>query len=243
VKVPNKRLDAQVRSFLIEGCRQLGINLNDDQATLFLTYLALLRRWGKRLNLTKILDEHEIVRKHFLDAITAFKAIEIRSGQRIMDVGSGAGIPGVPIKIIQPTIELTLVEPSQKKTAFLRTVCGELKQSGLKILTSPIEVVAKEIGHRGAYDHLLVRALTLSAQRLKALASLLGPQGDILLFQGQRRPPLDTLPDRLQLRREISFLLPGGTDQRRLIVLARSSSRSGGDAVPRGTKPDSASLP
>lgn len=218
--MPNKKSD--VRSLLIEGCRQLGMDLKEDQTAHFLTYLMLLQRWGKKLNLTKILDERGIVTKHFLDALTAFQAIEIRSGQRVMDVGSGAGIPGIPIKLIQPAIELTLVEPSQKKAAFLRTVCGELKQRGVKVLTSPIETVANEVGHQGAYDHILVRALALPSQRFKALVRLLGPQGDILLFQGRKRRAFDDLPGGLRPQREISLTLPGGTDQRRLVVLARS---------------------
>jgi len=204
---------------LIEGCRQLGIDLKEDQTAHFLTYLMLLQRWGKKLNLTAILDARGIVTKHFLDALSAFQAVEIRPGQRVMDVGSGAGIPGIPIKLIQPAIELTLVEPSQKKAAFLRTVCGTLGQRGVKILTSPIKTIANEVVHQGAYDHALVRALSLSPQGFKALARLLNPQGDLLLFQGQKRRAFDDLPGGLRPRREISLTLPGSTDQRRLVVL------------------------
>jgi len=223
VRLPNTKSDADARSLLVKGCKELGINVNDDQTDLFLTYLALMQRWSKKLNLTKILDDHEIVRKHFLDAMTAFKAIEILPGQRIMDVGSGAGIPGIPVKILQPTIGLTLVEPSQKKAAFLRTACGALKQNGVRILTDPVEAIASRIEHHGAYDHLLVRAMTLSRRRLEILAKLLDLHGDILLYQG-RRLTLDHLPSSLCTRREISFILPGGTDQRRLIVLGHSTN-------------------
>lgn len=217
MRLPNKSSD--VRSLLIKGCRQLGIDLKEDQTARFLTYLMLLQRWGKKLNLSAILDAHGIVTKHFLDALTAFQAIEIQPGQQVMDVGSGAGIPGIPIKLIQPAIELTLVEPSQKKAAFLRTVCGALGQRGVTILTSPIETVASKIGYQGAYDHVLVRALALSPPKFKALVRLLGPQGDLLLFQGQKRRAFDSLPGGLRPRREISLTLPGGTDQRRLVVL------------------------
>ena len=217
VRLPSKRSDA--RALLVEGCRQLGIDLKEDQTARFLTYLMLLQRWGKKLNLSAILDTRGIVIKHFLDALTAFQAIKIQPGQQVMDVGSGAGIPGIPIKLIQPAIELTLVEPSQKKAAFLHAVCGVLKQRGVKILASPIETVAGEIGHQGAYDHILVRALALSPQGFKALARLLGPQGDLLLFQGRKRTALDNLPGGLRPRREISLTLPGSTDQRRLVVL------------------------
>lgn len=217
MRLPNKESDA--RSLLIKGCRQLGVDLKEDQTARFLTYLMLLQRWGKKLNLSAILDEREIVTKHFLDALTAFQAIEIRPGQRVMDVGSGAGIPGIPIKLIQPAIELTLVEPSQKKAAFLHTVCGALGQRGVKVLTSPIETVASEIEHQGVYDHVLVRALALPPQRFKVLARLLSPQGDLLLFQGQKRRTFDDLPDGLRPQREISLTLPQGTDQRRLVVL------------------------
>ena len=223
MRLANTKSDAEVRSVLVKGCRELGIYISDDQTNLFITYLTLLQQWGKKLNLTKILDELGIARKHFLDAATAFKAIEVLPGQRIMDVGSGAGIPGIPVKIIQPAIELTLVEPSQKKAAFLRTACGTLKLNGVKILTDTMEAVANGIEHQGAYDHLLVRALTLSSRRLEILARLLGRHGDILLFQS-RRLTIGGLPASLSSRQEMNFILPGGTEQRRLIVLGRSTN-------------------
>jgi len=217
-KLPDNR---DVRSFLIEGCRQLGINLEEGQADDFLTYLALLQQWGKKLNLTKILDERGIVIKHFLDALSCFQAIEIRPGQRVIDVGSGAGIPGIPIKIIQPAIELTLVEPSQKRAAFLRTVCGALRHRGVKVAASPIETLASGIGYQERFDHVLVRALALPPKRFGILASLLGPQGEILLFRGQKQAGYDHLPEGLRAKREIDLTLPQSTDHRRLVVLGK----------------------
>ena len=137
-----------------------------------------------------------------------------------MDVGSGAGIPGILIKIIQPAIELTLVEPSQKRAAFLRTVCGALRQKGVKVVASPIEALAS-IGHQKRFDHILVRALALPPKRFQVLASLLGPRGNILLFRGQKQPRHGHLPDGLRVKGEVDLILPQSTDQRRLVVVGR----------------------
>ena len=205
----------------MDGCRQLGIHLTSDQAVLFLTYLELLQRWGRKLNLTAIRGEHEMIRRHFLDALTAFQVIEFRSGQRVMDIGSGAGIPGIPIRLIQPAVELTLVEPSQKKAAFLRTVCGKLKLEGVTVLTDTVEKLAEEVRQQGVYDHLLVRALAPTPRRLRAFAGLMKPGGDLLLFQGPKPVDLGDLPPGLKPQRTVRLTLPGGPDQRRLVVLER----------------------
>jgi 16S rRNA (guanine(527)-N(7))-methyltransferase RsmG len=211
--------EADVRSLLIDGCRQMGIDLKGDRADLFLTYLLLLQKWGKKLNLTKILDDREIVIKHFLDALSAFLAIEIQPNHRVMDVGSGAGIPGIPLKIVQPEIELTLVEPTLKKAAFLRTVCGALKLGTVKVLTRTVENLAGETEHRGEYDHVLVRALAVPPKRLSVLAGLLRPAGDLLLFKGNKGREVGHGLRHLRVEQEINLTLPHSREPRRLLVL------------------------
>ena len=154
---------------LVEGCGQMGIHLNEAQIEEFIAYLKLLLRWGAKLNLTKILNEKEIVIKHFLDALSAFRAIEILPKQRIMDVGSGAGIPGIPIKIVQPAVRLTLLEPTQKKAAFLRTVCGSLKHREVTVLVQTAESAAHRLRSASVSNRLVSTSDAASSEPRDAI--------------------------------------------------------------------------
>ncbi|MEW6215889.1 MAG: 16S rRNA (guanine(527)-N(7))-methyltransferase RsmG, partial [Nitrospirota bacterium] len=99
-----------------------------EQLSAFMTYLSELKRWNKAYNLTSLSKDEDIIIKHFLDSLLYLKAIP--DGEiKIADVGSGAGFPGIPLKIIRPEIEMYLIEPSRKKSAFLRHI---IRQVGLK---------------------------------------------------------------------------------------------------------------
>ena len=105
---------------LKDGLRKLGISAGEEAIGAFLLYLEELKKWNRAHNLTSITDDREIVIKHFLDSALFLEAVHGR-GRRIADVGSGAGFPGIPLKILRPDLEISLIEPSGKKCAFLRT--------------------------------------------------------------------------------------------------------------------------
>jgi 16S rRNA (guanine527-N7)-methyltransferase len=109
---------------LKKGCDQMGISLSPLQADRFMDFLEVLKKWNRRLNLTGLRDDRDIILKHFLDSLTPLTFIP--EGASLMDIGSGAGFPGLPIQIVRPDQAVTLVEASAKKTTFLKEVCRRL---------------------------------------------------------------------------------------------------------------------
>lgn len=156
---------------LRSGAHELGIELSDSQLRQFDEFAALLVEANKSINLTRITEPEEIITSHFLDSLTTLSALDIAPNANVIDVGTGAGFPGVPIKIVRPDISITLLDATQKKLDFIR---DSVDQIGLQ----DIEVVharAEDIGHnpkfRERYDVAYARALS----EMKVLAELCLP--------------------------------------------------------------------
>lgn len=148
---------------LIEGAGRLGIELNARQVKQFELYYEELIAWNEKINLTAITDYSTVQVKHFLDSLTVSLAIperEVgRSDFNIVDVGTGAGFPGVPLKIIIPQPRLVLIEPTTKKTAFLRHVIDRLELKNVEVLNSGAEEAAHLSPHREQFALALSRAV------------------------------------------------------------------------------------
>ncbi len=117
--------EKQTKDLLFEGAKAVGIVLNPHQTAQFLTYLEELKEWNKKINLTSIRDDQGIVVKHFVDSLAPLKYIEPRS--TLLDVGSGAGFPAIPLKIAEPNLHVILVDSVRKKVSFQRHIIGQLK--------------------------------------------------------------------------------------------------------------------
>ncbi len=109
---------------LREGGRLLGVSLSDDAASMMIRYIALLRQWGTRTNLTSLTDPVEIAVRHFLDSMTVFKVLPHSFGLRILDIGTGAGFPGMVMKIADQSLHMTLLDKNPKKIVFLKHVAA-----------------------------------------------------------------------------------------------------------------------
>jgi 16S rRNA (guanine527-N7)-methyltransferase len=144
---------------LVDGCAALDIELNDRQLFKFEKYLSLLLEWNQKFNLTAIKDPKEIIVQHFLDSISVLKLNIIKSHYSILDMGSGAGFPGIPIKIMLPQISLTLVDSVQKKTGFQSEVINQLELRGSEAVHARAEDLARDIKRREAYDAVVSRAV------------------------------------------------------------------------------------
>ncbi|MBE0448964.1 MAG: 16S rRNA (guanine(527)-N(7))-methyltransferase RsmG [Actinobacteria bacterium] len=107
---------------LIDGCAVLNVGVDDAMVGLFFDFLKELRAWNERFNLTAITDERDIVIKHFLDSLALLSRFNIPRSCTVIDIGAGAGFPGIPLKIVRPDIRLTLLESSKKKVGFLRHI-------------------------------------------------------------------------------------------------------------------------
>jgi 16S rRNA (guanine527-N7)-methyltransferase len=148
---------------LIEGAGKLGIEFNARQLEQFELYYQELIEWNKKINLTAITDYSSVQLKHFLDSLTITLALpELgRPDFNIVDVGTGAGFPGVPLKILSPKPRLVLLEPTTKKTAFLHHIIRKLKLENVEVLNTRAEDAAHLAGYREQFALVLSRAVAL----------------------------------------------------------------------------------
>jgi 16S rRNA (guanine527-N7)-methyltransferase len=147
---------------LILGAKKLGLPLNPRQVEQFHIYYQELITWNERINLTAITDYEEVQIKHFLDSLTVTLALKQPiggEGLRLIDVGAGAGFPGIPLKILLPAIKLTLLEATAKKAAFLQHLRHKLGLDDVEIVVGRAEDIAHETQYREKFDIVLSRAV------------------------------------------------------------------------------------
>ena len=214
VEHSSEALPNSTAALLMEGSSKLGVPCSPHIVCRFVIYLKELIRWNAKVNLTALETETDIISKHFLDSLAAFKLFEGRPGLRILDVGSGAGFPGIVLKLQAPEISMTLLEPSTKRAAFLHHMVGILGIIGIKILTSRVEDFTGE-----TFDLITCRAIR-SEVVLKAAIRLLAPGGRVLLY---RVLPLHKPPPNYQITNQIKFSLPFLNAPRTLILLKRAT--------------------
>lgn len=150
---------------------RLGIELDESQLELFMSYFRFLVSENQKINLTRITDYESVQLKHFLDSLTVLKICEIPTGARVMDIGSGAGFPGIPVRIAQKDIKLTLLDSVTKKTDFLKKLLKTLGLEGVEVLTGRAEDYGRDPNYRGKYDIVMARAVA----KLSTLAEITLP--------------------------------------------------------------------
>ena len=147
-------------STIKETFNRYGFPLTGHQAAQLEQYRDELLRWNRRFNLTAITDKIEITRKHFLDSLGVLEHIEIKRGDTVIDIGTGAGFPGIVLKIYMPDIRLTLVEASKKKGSFLRFLIAKLnlhQNADVEVVMERAEVCARDPNYIGVYDWVFTR--------------------------------------------------------------------------------------
>ncbi|MBX3052799.1 MAG: 16S rRNA (guanine(527)-N(7))-methyltransferase RsmG [Caldilineaceae bacterium] len=162
---------------LVRGCNQLGIVLSEKQIGQFSLYFDLLAEWNQKMNLTAIDDLAGVQTKHFLDSLVGLPLIQEEMGegkatpQWAIDVGSGAGFPGLPLKIACPDMKLVLLDGTGKKVRFLEEVVAALKLSQVEVVQGRAEEVGHNERYRGKFDLVVARAVA----RLNTLVEYLIP--------------------------------------------------------------------
>jgi 16S rRNA (guanine527-N7)-methyltransferase len=172
-----------LREDLIEGARKLGVQISDKNSKLFIEYLNNLKTWNDKINLTSIKNDREIIISHFLDSISIAPLIE--DGKKVLDIGSGAGFPGIPLKIVRPGLEVTLLDSVNKKVTFMNDTIRKLGLENIKAVWGRAEDPLNNIP-RHHFDYVVNRAVGSISDTLRLSSAYVSEDGAIILMRGKR---------------------------------------------------------
>ncbi len=215
----------------------IGLQLNRAQLAALETYERELLSWNARFNLTAIDDPQKVRIKHFLDSLTCLLAMRNSTMDRVIDIGTGAGFPGIPLKIVCPNMRLTLVESVGKKAAFCQHMVEILHLRDVEVLPERAEAVGSSTAHREAYDWALARAVATMPIVMEYLLPLVRVGGHSLAMKGESGPAEAQAAEgamRLlggHLHQLLPVTLPGVEDQRYLIIVEKVAATP--DRYPR----------
>jgi len=215
----------------------LGVRLSRKQVEAFAWLAEELISWNDRFNLTAITDPEQIEVKHFLDSLTCLTAMRPNPAGRVVDVGTGAGFPGLPLKIVLPQLQMTLVEATAKKADFCRHVVSGLGLEGVQILHARAEDVAHQPEHRQSYDWALARAVAQMPVLVEYLLPFLKMGGRAVAQKGETgpeethraEPAIRHLGGRVE--QILPVELPRVPDTRYLVILRKTAATP--DEFPR----------
>jgi len=210
--------ELELREFAMSSIRELGLTIGEIHVEQFMRYLAHLIEWNKAINLTAIIDPKEIIIKHFVDSLTALVATSFPQNCVVLDVGSGGGFPGIPLKIVRSDMRLVLIEPVLKKCSFLNSVVGLLKLHDVSTFNGTIEQYAKW-PLRHVINTVVVRALKYEEIR-KHIPALLASKGKVLLYRTETIKNQE-IGEEFHLVSETALVLPQGSGKRVVSVLER----------------------
>lgn len=208
----------------------LGIRLTPRQLACFARYERELLEWNARYNLTAIREPEAIRSKHFLDSLTCVLAWRDSPPSTLIDVGTGAGFPGIPLKILYPALSLTLVESVGKKAAFCRHVTAALGLDRVEVLQARAEEVGQMPEHRERYDWAVARAVANLPILVEYLLPLVRVGGGILAQKGESGPAEAHASERAirllggRLRQLMEVHLPGVADERYLVIIDKTAA-------------------
>jgi 16S rRNA (guanine527-N7)-methyltransferase len=144
---------------LREACINEGLEFDEVKYNQFMKYKDMVKDWNEKINLTAITEDSEIIRKHFIDSIKALKFTPLKNAKRIIDVGTGAGFPGIPLKIVNPEMEVILLDSLNKRVNFLNEVIKTLELKGITAVHGRAEDFARENSYREKFDAAVSRAV------------------------------------------------------------------------------------
>ena len=162
--------------------KKIDIKLNEDQIEKFYVYMNILLEWNEKMNLTAIIDPNEIILKHFIDSIIISKYVN--ENANVVDVGTGAGFPGIPLKIVRNDINIVLVDSLNKRINFLQEVIKELKFSKIEAIHSRVEEFAKKREYREKFDYATSRAVANLSTLSEYLVPLIKVGGKCICMKG-----------------------------------------------------------
>lgn len=210
----------------LEELKKLGINLTNDQIDKLARFYQLLVTWNEKINLTTIIKEEEVYLKHFYDSLTLIKVVDLRQPLTILDVGTGAGFPGIVLKIVFPNLKITLLDSLTKRINYLNEIIKELDLHDIETVCSRCEEYTKI--NREKYDLVVARAVS----HLKILSEMIIPtvkvNGYFIAMKANLNDELEkTIPMLKKLNSELKeikeFSLPIENSKRTLVVIKKNA--------------------
>ncbi len=218
---------------LIHYCHnQLKINLTKNQIEAFNQYQEELIKWNQIMNLTAIATPADIEVKHFIDSLTCLLAMNCTKPTKIIDVGTGAGFPGIPLKIVCPSIRLTLTESVGKKAEFCQRIVSMLDLKQTTVLSTRIENIGQDPNHREIYDYALARAVASLPTLAEYLLPMVKVEGHVIAQKGKNikaellesHNAIEILGGEIETT--INLQLPYVNEDRNLIIIRKVSPTS-----------------
>ena len=208
-----------------EYSKEISIKLSEEQIEKFYDYMKLLLEWNEKINLTAITDEKEVILKHFIDSLTINKYIN--GGDKIVDVGTGAGFPGIPIKIIREDVEIVLVDSLNKRINFLNEVIDKLELKNIKTIHARAEEFGRMKEYREQFDKSTSRAVANLSTLSEYLLPLVKVKGKCICMKGaeikeelnESEKAIKTLGG--EVEKVESFNLPQSDFSRNIIIIEK----------------------
>jgi len=197
--------------------QKIGLDISDGGIRQINAYFHELMMWNQKINLTGHKEESCIIANLFIDSLAFHKVFKQKTKSSILDVGSGAGFPGLPLKISCPNLFVTLVEPNLKKVSFLHHIIGTLKLKNVVVEPSRIEDLSKSEEFKESFDFIFLKALRLDVC-LPYVKTFLRKDGKLILSRPKKFQKIEEIPG-FFLKEEISYLLPFNYGERVLLVL------------------------
>ena len=207
---------AELGRRLEKGALELGLALGRGDRSKLLQYLALLEKWNQVYNLTAIRDTGRMVSGHLLDCLSV---VPYLTGTRMLDAGSGAGFPGIPIAVARPDIQVALLDSNQKKAAFLRHAVADLQLKNAIVVCERVE--AWHAGEK--FDFIISRAFAEIAEFIALTKHLLAPGGVFAAMKGVYPfEEIERLPPDFRVRQTHALAVPGLEGERHLVLIERA---------------------
>lgn len=206
----------EIKKTLTDGIAKIGLSLTAKQHEQLVAYLELMSKWNKVYNLTAVRDKTEMVRQHLLDSLAVIPLIR---GQRILDVGSGGGLPGVVLSIVKPEVQVVTVDKVQKKIAFQTQVAAELGLTNLKPMSTRVEDL-----HEAPFDTITSRAFSSLLDFVTLTEPLLAQNGEWAAMKGVfPHEEIEQLPATVKVTEVIEVHVPDLQAERHLVRLQKNA--------------------
>ena len=202
----------QLEGVLTEAVATMGLGLEPLQEATLLDYLALLAKWNRTYNLTAIHEPERMLTHHVLDSLAVLPHV---GPGPLLDVGSGGGLPGIPLAIARPELEVTLLDTSQKKCSFMQQAAIDLKLTGVRVVHARVEEFQRE----GGYPQIVSRAFSELREFVALTRHLLAPGGEWLAMKGLFPTEEIALLKGARVKRDVGLGVPGLGADRHLIVM------------------------